>query len=225
MADAKMRSFNLDGSEGRMAGNNLRLVGKFLYDKGYIRKDRLTLETASGVKRLELFIRDGRVTSATVSMGRADLSAASLPTTLPAEELIDYPITVDGKEWKATCLSIGNPHCVVFVDRLDGLDLKTLGPSFERASFFPDRINTEFVRVVNRSTLRMRVWERGNGETMACGTGACAAAIAAVENGFCEKGADITVKLPGGDLIVNYTDEDVTLTGETVLVFEGSLEF
>jgi carbamoyl-phosphate synthase large subunit len=224
VADAKMRSFNKDGSEGRLAGNNLRCVGKYLYDKGIVKKDRLTIETASGLKQLELYIRDGRVTSASVTMGKADLSAASLPTTLPGDKLIDYPIVVDGQGWRATCLSIGNPHCVVFCDRIDGLDLQTLGPSFEHAPFFPDRINTEFVRVVNKTTLRMRVWERGNGETLACGTGACAAAIAAVENGFCEKGVDITVKLPGGDLIVNYTDDMVTLTGNTVLVFEGTLE-
>ena len=225
IADAKMRSFNRDGSEGRLAGNNLRCVGKYLYDKGFVDKDVITIETASGVKRLELFIRDGKVTSVSVEMGRADLDPASLPTTLPDELLIDRPITIAGREWQATCLSIGNPHCVVFQDRLDDLDLRTLGPAFENASFFPDRINTEFVRFVNRTTLRMRVWERANGETLACGTGACAAAIAAVENGLCQKGSDITVKQPGGDLIVNYTDDMVTLTGNAVLVFEGQLEY
>ncbi len=224
IADAKMRSFNRDGSEGRLAGNNLRCVGKYLYDKGIVKKDRLTVETASGVKELELFIRDGRVSSASVVMGRADLDPASLPTTLPGERIIDYPISLAGADWRATCLSIGNPHCVVFRDRIDDLDLRVIGPAFEHSELFPDRINTEFVRAVNKTTLRMRVWERGNGETLACGTGACAAAIAAVENGLCEKGADITVKQPGGDLIVNYTDEAVTLTGNTVLVFEGELE-
>ncbi len=225
VADAKMRSFNRDGSEGRLAGNNLRCVAKYLYDNGIVKKDRLTVETASGIKDMRLFIRDGRVSSVTVTMGKADLAAASLPTTLPADTLIDYPITVAGRTYRATCVSIGNPHCVVFLDRIDELDLHTLGPCFEYAPFFPDRINTEFVRVVNKTTLRMRVWERGNGETLACGTGACAAAIAAVENGFCDKGADITVKLPGGDLIVNYTDQAVTLTGNAVLVFEGTLEY
>ena len=225
VADAKMRSFNRDGSEGRLAGNNLRCVGKYLYDKGIVRKEHLTVETASGVKALELFLRDGRVSSVSVDMGPANLDPASLPTTLPGDWLVNYPITVAGQEWNATCLSIGNSHCVIFRDRIDDLDLRTLGPCFENAPFFPDRINTEFVRVVNKTTLRMRVWERSNGETLACGTGACAAAIAAVENGLCEKGADITVKQPGGDLVVNYTDDTVTLTGNTVLVFEGSLEY
>jgi len=172
-----------------------------------------------------MFIRDGKVTSVSVEMGKADLDPRSLPTTLPGDILIDYPITIAGREWQTTCLSIGNPHCVVFQDRLDDLDLRTLGSAFENAEFFPDRINTEFVRVVDRTTLRMRVWERANGETLACGTGACAAAVAAVENGLCQKGSDITVKQPGGDLIVNYTDDMVTLTGNAVLVFEGQLEY
>ena len=225
VADAKMRHFNRDGSEGRLAGNNLRCVGKFLYDKGYVDKDHITVETASGVMELELFIRDGRVSSVSVRIGQADLDPRSLPTTLPGDWLINYPISVAGQDWRVSCLSIGSPHCVVFRDTIDDLELTKLGPAFENADFFPDRINTEFVRVVNRTTLRMRVWERANGETLACGTGACAAAVAAVENGYCEKGADITVKMPGGDLIVNYTDDMVTLTGDTVLVFDGTLEY
>ena len=225
IADAKMRHFNRDGSEGRLAGNNLRCVGKYLYDKGIVTKDTLTVETASGVKTLHLFIRDGRVTSVSVEIGEADLDPRSLPTTLPGDWLINYPISVAGQDWRVSCLSIGSPHCVIFREQIDDLDLQKLGPAFENADFFPDRINTEFVRVVNSTTLRMRVWERANGETLACGTGACAAAVAAVENGYCRKGADITVKMPGGDLIVNYTDDMVTLTGDTVLVFEGQLEY
>ena len=225
IADAKMRSFNRDGSEGRLAGNNLRCVGKYLYDKGIVKKEVLTVETASGVQTLDMFVRDGKVTSVSVAIGKADLDPRHLPTTLPGDRLIDYPLTLAGESWHVNCVSIGSPHCVVFRDRIDELDLRTLGPAFENADFFPDRINTEFVRVVNRRTLRMRVWERSNGATLACGTGACAAAVAAVENGLCEKGADITVKQPGGDLIVNYTDEGITLTGDTVLVFEGSLEY
>ncbi len=227
VADARMRSFNRDGSEGLLAGNNLRCAGKYLYDKGLVPADRdhVSIETASGVKEIELFIRNGKVSSASVSMGKANLSPAALPTTIEAERMVNYPISIAGEDYNATCLSIGNPHCVVFMDRIDGLDLQKVGPSFENAPIFPDRINTEFVRVVNRTTLRMRVWERGSGETLSCGTGACAAAIAAVENGFCEKGKDITVKQPGGDLIVNYTDEHVTLSGDATLVFEGSLEY
>ena len=227
VADAKMRSFNRDGSEGLLAGNNLRCAGKYLHDKGLVPADRdhVTIETASGVKDVELFVRNGKVSTASVSMGKANLDPAAVPTTIEAKRMVDYPISIAGQDYNATCLSIGNPHCVIFMDRIDGVDLQKVGPSFENAPIFPDRINTEFVRVVNRTTLRMRVWERGNGETLSCGTGACAAAIAAVENGFCEKGKDITVKQPGGDLIVNYTDDAVILSGDATLVFEGSLEY
>ena len=130
-----------------------------------------------------------------------------------------------GKDYRITCVSVGTPHCVVFCDRVDGVDIETVGPLFEHAEFFPRRVNTEFVRVVNDCTLKMRVWERGNGETRACGTGACAAVVAAVENGFCRKGEDIVVKVPGGDLTVNYTDETVLLTGPAELVYEGVTEY
>ena len=225
VADAKMRTFNRDGSEGRMAGNNIRCVGKYLYDKGYVRSDRMSIETGSGVHRLRLYLRDGKVSSVTVNMGPADLRAASLPAKVDAERMVNYPLEVAGKTWRVTGVSMGNPHCVVFEDAIDGLDLAAIGPQFECAPVFPERINTEFVRVVNRTTLRMRVWERGNGETWACGTGACAAVAAAVENGLCDKGADVTVKLLGGDLTVNCSDHGVTLTGSTVAVYEGEFEY
>ncbi|MBQ5973742.1 MAG: diaminopimelate epimerase, partial [Oscillospiraceae bacterium] len=224
-ADAKMRSFNRDGSEGRMAGNNIRCVAKYLYDKGYVRSEHLTVETLSGVHRMRLYLRDGNVGSVSVDMGRADWSAAALPAATEAERLVDAPLAVAGRSWQVTCLSVGNPHCVVFCDALDGLDLAAVGPRFEHAPEFPERINTEFVRVVNPTTLRVRVWERGNGETLACGTGACAAVAAAVANGFCEKGTDVTVKLLGGDLTVNYTDERIVLTGSAVMVYEGEFEY
>ncbi|MBS1401424.1 MAG: carbamoyl-phosphate synthase large subunit [Oscillospiraceae bacterium] len=225
VADAKMRSFNRDGSEGKMAGNNIRCVGKYLYDKGYVRSEFLSIETGSGVRRLKLYIRDGKVSSVSVDMGRADLSTAALPAAVDADRLVDAPLPIAGRDWRATCVSVGNPHCVVFCDALDGLELEKIGPEFEYAPLFPERINTEFVRVVNRTNLRMRVWERGNGETLACGTGACAAVVAAVENGLCDKGADVTVKLLGGDLIVNYTGERATLTGGATLVYEGTFEY
>ena len=225
VADAKMRSFNRDGSEGKMAGNNIRCVGKYLYDKGYVRSEFLSIETGSGVRRLRLYIRDGKVSSVSVDMGKADLSTAALPAAVDADRLVDAPLPIAGRDWRATCVSVGNPHCVVFCDAIDGLELEKIGPEFEYAPLFPERINTEFVRVVNRTNLRMRVWERGNGETLACGTGACAAVVAAVENGLCDKGADVTVKLLGGDLIVNYTDERVTLTGGATLVYEGTFEY
>ena len=138
---------------------------------------------------------------------------------------MDYPVTIGGQDYRITCVDMGNPHCVVFCDRVDPVDVAAIGPQFEHADYFPERINAEFIRVVNPSTIKMRVWERGSGETLACGSGACAAVAAAVANGLCEKGRDITVKVRGGDLVVNYTDEKVTLTGDAKLVYEGIVEY
>ncbi|MBQ6266871.1 MAG: carbamoyl-phosphate synthase large subunit [Clostridia bacterium] len=225
VADAKMRTFNKDGSEGRMAGNNIRCVAKYLYDKGYVRSEYIKIETAGGVHSLKLYPRDGKINTVSVDMGKADLRASALPADVAAESMVNYPLTVGGADYRVTCVSVGNPHCVVFCDAIDGLDLPVIGPQFEYAPEFPARINTEFVRVINKTAIRMRVWERGNGETLACGTGACAAVIAAAENGLCEKGTDVTVKLLGGDLTVNYTDERVILTGSAVLVYEGEFEY
>ncbi|MBE6816787.1 MAG: carbamoyl-phosphate synthase large subunit [Ruminococcaceae bacterium] len=225
IADAKMRIFNLDGSEGKMAGNCIRCVGKFLYDNDMVKKDEMSIETASGVKNIRVFTRDGKVSSATVNMGRAELTPQNIPVALDGESIIDREVKIAGESYRITCVSVGNPHCVVFVDNVDKVDIATTGPQFENAPLFPERVNTEFVRVVNPSTIKMRVWERGNGETMACGTGACAAVVSAVENGFCKKGEDITVKVRGGDLTVNYTDERITLTGDANLVYKGEIEY
>ena len=225
IADAKMRSFNRDGSEGRMAGNNIRCVAKYLYDRGYVRSEHISIETASGVRHLVLYTRDGKVSSVSVDMGQPEFSPPLIPVDYPGEELVNAPVTIGGEGYTVTCLSVGNPHCVVFCDRLDELDLEELGPRFEHAPMFPERVNAEFVRVVDRSTLRMRAWERGNGETLSCGTGAAAAAIAAVRCGYCDKNADITVKLLGGDLIVNCGDRGVTLTGEAKHVYDGVVEY
>jgi carbamoyl-phosphate synthase large subunit len=225
VADAKMRIFNRDGSEGKMAGNSIRCVGKYLYEKGIVQKEYMTIETAGGIKSLLLYIRNGKVNTVSVGMGKADLSAQSLPSTLPGETIVNRPVEIADGTYNITCASIGNPHCVVFCDDPSSLDLEVIGPKFEYAPYFPERINTEFVRLVNEETLRMRVYERGNGETVACGTGACAAVIAATANGFVEKGRDITVKLVGGDLVVNYTDNEVILTGDAVLVYEGVVEY
>ena len=225
IADAKMRIFNRDGTEGKMAGNSIRCVGKYLYDKGIVKKEYMTIETAVGVKSLLLYIRNGKANTISVGMGKADLDTKSLPTTLPGSTIINRPVDIADGTYNITCASVGNPHCVVFCDDPSSLDLEKLGPKFEHAAYFPERINTEFVRIVNDDTLRMRVYERGNGETVACGTGACAAVIAATENGFLKKGRDITVKLVGGDLTVNYTDEEVLLTGDAVLVYEGVVEY
>ncbi len=225
VADAKMRVFNRDGSEGKTAGNAIRCVGKLLYDKGIVNKEELTVETGAGIMNLKLYISNKRVTAVQVDMGKPCFDAASLPCTLDEETIVDYPITIGANSYNITCVSLGNPHCVVFEKNVDALDLQEIGPAFENAEIFPERINTEFVRVVNSHTLKMRVFERGNGETFACGTGACAAVVAAVENGFCKKGEEITVKLKGGDLAVTYNDDGIFLTGNAVLVYEGEAEY
>ncbi len=224
IADAKIRIFNKDGSTGEMAGNGIRCVGKYLYDNGLVKKELMTIETQSGVKTLRLYCMDGKVTSVMVDMGKAEFSPEKVPVSLPGESVVARSVLIGGENYEITCVSIGNPHCVVFCDQVDRVDIPSVGPLFENASIFPERINTEFVRVVNSHTLKMRVWERGNGETMACGTGACAAVAAAVANGYFEKGKDITVKVRGGDLLVNVTDERVTLTGDAKLVYEGIVE-
>lgn len=225
VADVKMRMFNRDGSEGSMAGSCIRCTGKYLYDNGIVDKEKITVETASGVKNLELYIFNGRVSLVSVDMGKAILEPSQIPCNLNSKRAVNVPVDIGGSTYFITCLSMGNPHCVVFCDRVDGVDIDRTGPLFEHSHIFPNGVNTEFVRVVNESMLKMRVWERGSGETMACGTGACAAAVAAVLNGFCEKGSDITVKVRGGDLIVNYTDERVILTGDAKLVYNGVTEF
>lgn len=225
VADVKMRSFNRDGSEGKMAGNNIRCVGKYMYDEGYIRREYISVETCSGIHRLRLFVRDGKVSSVLVDMGKAELSAEKIPVVCESERMINYPLTVGGKEYLVSCVSVGNPHCVVFCDAIDALELDKIGPAFEFSLAFPERINTEFVRIVNKNTLRMRVWERGSGETLACGTGACAAVIAACEAGYCDKGSNVTVSLLGGEMTVCYTDEGVSLLGDATEVYRGSFEY
>ncbi len=224
-ADVKMRMFNSDGSEGKMAGNALRCLGKYLYDNGFSTKGTVTVETGSGLRSVTLYTTNGKVTSASVDMGKAALDASGLKFPIAEPQVVDYPVRIAGRPYRITCVDMGNPHCVVFCDRVDDVDIGFIGPRFEHAPYFPERTNTEFVRVVNPSTIKMRVWERGSGETMACGTGACAAVVAAVANGLCEKGRDITVRVKGGELIVHYTDESVTLTGDAKLVYTGEIEY
>ena len=224
-ADARMLMYNADGSRGAMAGNALRCMAKYLYDYNIVRKDAMTIETDTGVKTVSVYTTNGKVTSATVDMGYATLDTTALHLNLPEKEIVDYPVTIGGKDYSITCVDMGNPHCVVFCPRVDGVDVEQVGPQFEHAAYFPDRINTEFIRVVNKNTIKMRVWERGSGETLACGSGACAAVVAAVANNLCSKGSDVTVKVRGGDLVVNYTDEKVTLTGDAKLVYTGRAEY
>ena len=223
-ADAKMRIFNADGSEGKMCGNGIRCVGKYLYDSGIARKPKLTVDTLSGVKTLQIEVADGIAVGATVNMGKAILSPADIPVLLDGERAVNVPMIVNGTQQHVTCVSMGNPHCIVFVDDVDSLDLPAIGPGFEHHELFPERINTEFIRVIDDHTLQMRVWERGSGETWACGTGACASAVAAVLNGYCPMNEEITLHLRGGDLRIRYTEQAVYMTGPATKVFEGSID-
>ena len=222
-ADFRMAMYNSDGSEGAMCGNGIRCVAKFCYDKGLTDKTTISVETKGGMKYLDLTVEDGVVTWVKVDMGAPSVQADTIPVVGMGDPVIGQPVTVGGKEWVMTCVSMGNPHGVVFCNP-DSLNLEVVGPLFEHHEKFPERLNAEFIKVIDRNTLKMRVWERGSGETWACGTGACAAAVAAVENGYCDKDTDITVKLRGGELVIRYTDEAVYLTGSAETVYEGIIE-
>ncbi len=226
-ADVKMRIFNADGSEAGMCGNGIRCVGKFVYDRGIKRSRYLSVETLAGIKHLELTVgNDGCVTSVKVDMGRADFSPAGVPV-ISDEPVINRPLTVLGQTYNITCLSVGNPHAAVFVPGdLDLLDIVRVGPAFERHIIFPERTNAEFVRVISRNVIHMRVWERGSGETLACGTGACAVVAAAARLGLCDFNTPVTVKLPGGKLVVVCDrDYQMTMEGPAATVYEGIYEY
>ena len=227
VADVKMRMFNLDGSEGRMCGNATRCVAKYIVDNKMVDKDTVTVETLSGIRTAVVEKVNGEVSTVTVDMGKAELNPSLIPVKMSLRNVIGVPTQVAGGRYRITCVSMGNPHCVVFNDDfddvLDNINLAEIGPKFENDPLFPERTNTEFVKVVGRNTLKMRVWERGSGETFACGTGACAAVVAAVENGYCPKNEDITVKLRGGDLVIRYTDDAVYLSGDANKIYEGTI--
>jgi diaminopimelate epimerase len=226
VADAKMRMFNLDGSEGKMCGNGIRCVGKFVYDNNIAHKDVIKIETLSGIKTLYITDKDGFADSITVDMGVAELDPAKIPAIADCKTIIDTAIMVDGSNYNITAVSMGNPHAVTFCDEIDGLDLEKIGPGFEHHEMFPEQVNTEFIRVIDEKTLQMRVWERGSGETFACGTGACAAAVAAVVNGYCKQNTEITVHLVGGDLFITYKDDGtVFMRGGATKVFDGTYEY
>ncbi len=225
VADARMRVFNQDGSEADMAGNAARCVAKYLHDRGIASGDTVTIETNSGIKTATLYTVDGRACSAEIDMGEVELSPEKIPVSLPGDIVLNRPATIAGQTFEITCVNVGNPHCVVFCRTLEDIDVPTLGRAFEHTEIFPERVNTEFVRVADRRTLRMRVWERGNGETRACGTGACAAVVAAALNGLVDIGADITVKLDGGEVTVHYDGKRVRLSGNANLIYEGTLEY
>lgn len=229
VADAKMRMFNNDGSEGKMCGNGIRCVGKFLFDNNICKKKTITVETLSGIKTLKIDSQDGQHADfITVNMGKAIFTPEKIPVKLSTnfcdEKIINYPVVINNIEYKINCVSMGNPHCVVFCDEIDNLNLEKIGPKFERFEIFPEKVNTEFVKIINDKEISMRVFERGSGETFACGTGACASVVEAVENGFCKKNTDILVHLKGGNLNIKYTDEAVFLKGPATTVFKGEIE-
>lgn len=224
-ADARMRMYNRDGSEGRMCGNAIRCVGKYLYESGIVRRDVMRIETASGLRQLRLYVQNGEVGSVSVQMGKAELSPSRIPVALEGNQVVRRALPLAGDTYEITCVSMGNPHCVIFVDDVDLIDIGRVGPKIECDLLFPERVNVEFVHVTGPGQLKMRVWERGSGETMACGTGACASAVAAVLAGICGYGKEISVTLPGGTLLVRYDgDGSVTLTGACRKAFEGIVE-
>lgn len=212
IADFKMRIFNADGSEAKMCGNGIRCVGKYVYDKGYTDKKKLTIETASGIKELDLSIVNGKVKKVTVNMGKAVVES-------------EKTITVDGEEYTYVPVSVGNPHAVIFVKNVDEIELSKIGPKIEHHEAFPGGVNVEFIQVLSDSELRMRVWERGSGITMACGTGACASTAAAVSKGYAEANSFVAVVLDGGTLDIRISAEnDVTMMGPAETVYEGEAE-
>lgn len=222
-ADFEMEMYNADGSRAEMCGNGIRCVAKFVYDKGLTDKTDISVTSCGKIKYLQLFLKDGRVDTVRVNMGAPELKAELVPVVCESERVVDEPISVQGQDYKMTCVSMGNPHAVVFMDGVRELDIEKIGPFFENHERFPRRTNTEFVEVIDRQTVLMRVWERGTGETLACGTGACATVVACILNGLTDE--TVTVKLLGGELSITWDREAdlVYMTGPTVTVFEGEI--
>ena len=227
VADFEMEMYNADGSRSEMCGNGIRSVAKYVYDYGLTDKTSISVETLAGIKYLDLTIENGKVALVKVDMGKPELNPANIPIVMEdenADKVVDELITVDGEEYRMTGVSMGNPHTIVYIDDVKGLEIEKVGPKFENHERFPKRINTEFVKVLDRNTAEMRVWERGSGETLACGTGACAVAVACILNGLTED--KVTVKLLGGDLQIEWDREadHVYMTGPATVVFDGEIE-
>ena len=224
VADFEMEMYNADGSRGEMCGNGIRCVAKYVYDYRLTDKTQISVETLGGIKYLDLTVEDGKVSQVKVDMGKPELEADLIPIISEREQVIDEPIEVDGKEYHMTGVSMGNPHAVIYVDDVKGLDLEKIGPKFENHERFPKRINTEFVHCIDRQTVEMRVWERGSGETLACGTGACAVAVSSILNNLTD--TRVTVKLLGGDLQIEWDREKdrVFMTGPATVVFDGVID-
>ena len=225
VADCRMEMFNADGSIGKMCGNGIRCVAKYVYDRGLVKKDVLRVETRSGVKTLQLRVEDGKVASVRVNMGQPELDPEKIPVLFSKDRMVDEEVyTPSGNVWRVTCVSMGNPHAVIFVDDVEGVNLPAIGPEMEKHAMFPERANIEFAQVTGPHEVQMRVWERGSGETLACGTGACACAVASVLTGKTDR--DVTVHLRGGDLHIFWDPDtdDVYMEGPAAFVFDGTVE-
>ena len=229
VADFEMEMYNADGSRGEMCGNGIRCVAKYVYDYGLTDKTHISVETLGGIKYLDLTVKDGKVALVRVDMGEPELDPEKIPIIMKGysdetDRVLNAQIKVDGKEYHMTGVSMGNPHDVVYIDDVQGLDIEKIGPKFENHERFPQRINTEFARVIDRKTVEMRVWERGSGETLACGTGACAVAVASILNGYTER--EVEIRLLGGNLQIEWNEEDnhVYMTGPATVVFDGEIE-
>ncbi len=221
VADFEMEMYNADGSRSEMCGNGIRCVAKFVYDKGMTDQQQISIVSAGKIKYLDLEVKDGKVSNVKVNMGEPILRAEDVPVISKMEQSVDEPILVQGKEYRMTCVSMGNPHAIVFMDDVANLEIEKIGPYFENHEVFPNRTNTEFVEVVDRSRVNMRVWERGTGETLACGTGCCATVVACVLNGLTDN--KVTVKVLGGEILIEWDRENnlVYMTGPATTVFEG----
>ncbi len=225
IADFEMDMYNSDGSRAEMCGNAIRCVGKYVYDSGLTDKTEISVATGAGIKRLVMSEEGGKIISVRVDMGEPILEPAKIPCLFEGETAVDRPITVNGKDYRVTCVSMGNPHAVVYVDDVDGLEIEKIGPCFEKHEFFPNKTNTEFAKVLSPSEVQMRVWERGAGETWACGTGACAVLVSTVLNGLCERKS--VIKLRGGDLLVEWDEKTnhVFMTGPAATVFTAEIDY
>lgn len=223
IADFEMEMFNADGSRSQMCGNGIRCVAKYVYDYGLTDKTSLTIESFGAIKYIDLTVENGKVSLVKVNMGAPILAAKDVPVLSENEQVIDEEIEVEGKTYRMTCVSMGNPHAIVYMDDVKNLDIDKVGPYFENHKRFPERVNTEFVKVIDRNTVEMRVWERGTGETLACGTGCCAIAVSCILNGLTED--KVTVKVLGGELLCEWDREAnlVYMTGPAVTVFDGEI--
>lgn len=222
-ADFTMEMYNADGSQGAMCGNGIRCVAKYVYDYGLTDKTEFSIETLGGIKYPKLTVENGKASLVEVNMGAPILKPAQIPVKYEGDSCINQPVNVEGQEYRITCVSMGNPHAIVYMENVDNLEIEKIGPKFEHHEIFPDRVNTEFVKVIDRKTLQMRVWERGSGETFACGTGACAVAVASILNGLAEN--EVTIRLLGGDLKIRWDKEENTvyMTGSATTVFDGEI--